>query len=107
MTVKKPHTKASPNVIFGYEGKPAKRWETMLTEDGQAAFKMLRRDLKQTGGKLGDRFWPSFSKLNQVKGKPYHCHLNNDEVAIWRLTKQGPDVQCIFTYIGPRKDAPY
>jgi hypothetical protein len=98
--------KALPNVIFGYRGKAAK-WETALTEDGQAAFKLLRRDLRQTGGTLRDRIWPSFGKLNQLKGKPYHCHLKHDEVAIWQLTKNGTDIQCIFIHIGSRKDAPY
>ncbi|MDR1921893.1 MAG: hypothetical protein LBS31_09180 [Candidatus Adiutrix sp.] len=101
-----PKTKVIPNVVFGYKGKTVK-WATILTEDGQAAFKHLRRDLRQTGGTLRGRVWLSFGKLNQLKGKPYHCHLNHEEVVIWQLTKKGADIQCIFSYIGPRKDAPY
>jgi hypothetical protein len=94
--------------LFGYAGQ-ARKWESELTDDGVAALKLLRRDLRLTNGTLAKRNWRSFGKLHQFKGrkKPFHCHLNNSEVAVWYIEKSKTEIQCIFIYIGARKDAPY
>ena len=87
----------------GYDVKITRRWERTLDDlpkEVQDLFELLHEDLREKGPFRAE--WPNYSPL---KNDYYHCHLNQDWVAVWEWKKKTIVIR--IEYVGSRGEAPY
>lgn len=68
---------------------------------------LLEEDLRRTNGKPYNCGWKHFGPLKQLGNDCFHCHLNHNYVAVWRVDEATKPVHCYITYVGTHEKAPY